>query len=207
LFVAGSTYKKRPLGCIDLSCCCSRGPRRYRPRVAVCMTISSSVTNTIRRLPVRQLFIDNGKKRLCIALDVRPISPRMATVIYPRPRTFALQPPSLRQIRTPQPRPQRIYPFHRSQPFSASARLYRQRRDHKDSFGTRLRKALSETKIKWHPIPVALGIAFLGLSQLYRVNEREKVKRQDEELDDQVESTGRPKRRERIRPTGPWLVF
>jgi hypothetical protein len=151
--------------------------------------------------------VDNGKKRLCIALDVRSIFPRMATVIYPRPRTFALQPRSLRQTRTPQTRPQRIYRFHRSQPFSSSARLYRQRKDYKNSFGTRLRKALAETKIKWYPIPVALGIAFLGLSQLYRVNEREKAKRQDEELEDQVESTGRPKRRERIRPTGPWLVF
>jgi phosphatidylserine decarboxylase len=67
-----------------------------------------------------------------------------------------------------------------------------------------LRKALAETKIKWYPIPVALGIAFLGLGQLYRVNEREKAKRINEEREDGEEPTGRPKRRERIRPTGPW---
>lgn len=80
-------------------------------------------------------------------------------------------------------------------------------KEYNDSFNTRLRKALAETKIKWHPIPVALGIAFLGLAQLYRVNEREKARRFDDEREDDEEPTGRPKRRERIRPSGPWWVI
>ena len=105
----------------------------------------------------------------------------------------------------------------RYQQFSSAARLYQQHGGYKESFGTRLRKALSETKIKWYPIPVGLGIGFLGLGQLYRVNEREKAKLA---LEDDAYSNfagsgenggdegqrGRPKRRERIRPTGPWLV-
>lgn len=101
--------------------------------------------------------------------------------------------------------------------FSSSARLYRQKPHYKDSFGSRLRKALNETKIKWYPIPVGLGIGFLGLGQLYRVNEREKARIREEELEDdgvvkivgsggEGEPGGRPKRRERIRPTGPWFV-
>ena len=107
---------------------------------------------------------------------------------------------------------------HSPRSFSSSARLYRQQPHYKDSFGTRLRKALSETKIKWYPIPVGLGIGFLGLGQLYRVNEREKARIREEEWEDDgvlkmsgsgrdEESSGRPKRRERIRPTGPWSVI
>jgi len=105
----------------------------------------------------------------------------------------------------------------RYQQFSSAARLFQQQGGYKDSFGTRLRKALGETKIKWYPIPVGLGIGFLGLGQLYRVNEREKAKLALED-DANVNFTGsgesrssegqrgRPKRRERIRPTGPWSV-
>jgi phosphatidylserine decarboxylase len=65
-----------------------------------------------------------------------------------------------------------------------------------------------------------LGIGFIGLAQLYRVNEREKARREEEWEDDGYvrstgtngdgsdgESEGRPKRRQRIRPTGPWFVF
>lgn len=117
----------------------------------------------------------------------------------------------------PQLQSQCICRCHKSRPFSSSARLYRQQTNYKESFGTRLRKALNDTKIKWYPIPVGLGIGFLGLGQLYRVNEREKARRREEEAEDdrlvKVIGTGgddapggRPKRRERIRPTGPWFV-
>ena len=103
--------------------------------------------------------------------------------------------------------------------FSSSTKLYRPQPNYKDSFGTRLRKALSETKIKWYPIPVGLGIGFLGLVQFYKVNERERLRREEEWEDDgYVKITGsgeengdgrpggRPKRRERIRPSGPWYA-
>lgn len=109
---------------------------------------------------------------------------------------------------------------HRPRVFSSSARFHRQSNDYKESFGTRLRRALNDTKVTWYHIPVGLGIAFLGLAHLYRVNEREKARRREEEDDDgtvwSVGSGGNgsnegyqdyPKKRERIRPSGPWCVF
>ena len=66
---------------------------------------------------------------------------------------------------------------------------------------------------------MGLGIAFLGLGQIYRVNEREKARRREEDEDGFVRSVGsgddendegyqgRPKRRERVRPSGPWYVI
>lgn len=103
---------------------------------------------------------------------------------------------------------------HCQRPFSTTQRRCVQG----ESFGTRLRRALGNTKIKWYPIPAALGIAFLGLGQLYRVNEREKAKLALEGADDgvvnfsgtgadELDSQGRPKKRKRIRPSGPWFVF
>ncbi|KAH6681792.1 phosphatidylserine decarboxylase-like protein proenzyme [Halenospora varia] len=97
--------------------------------------------------------------------------------------------------------------------FSTSPRLRKEQHEYKESFGTRLRRALGETKIKWYPIPAVVGIGFLGLVQFYRINEREKAKQREEEDNGYVYSSGsddgsgaRPKKRERIRPTGPWQV-
>jgi phosphatidylserine decarboxylase len=66
---------------------------------------------------------------------------------------------------------------------------------------------------------VGLGVGFLGFVQFYKVNERERLRREEEWKDDGyvkiagsvVENgeeglRGRPKRRERIRPSGPWFV-
>lgn len=69
------------------------------------------------------------------------------------------------------------------------------------SFSSRLGRAWSQTKIEWHPIPIGLGIGFLGLWQFYR------VRRDTERLRDQeIEEDGKPPRRKRIRPSGPWQV-
>jgi phosphatidylserine decarboxylase len=131
----------------------------------------------------------------------------MAGTRYARPRKFASQP---RPFRWSSMRPEYISQRgsrpQGPRPFSSSTRRHQQSKEYKESFGTRLRKALAETKIKWYPIPVALGIAFLGVGHFYRVNERERARRIDEESDDGEGVAGRPKRRERIRPTGPWLV-
>ena len=81
------------------------------------------------------------------------------------------------------------------------------------SFRSRLRIALRNTKVEWAPIPVGLGFAVVGAIQFYRVWEREMKTRKQEE--DQAlrssesgesggESHGRPKKRKRIRPSGPW---
>ena len=86
----------------------------------------------------------------------------------------------------------------------------------REPFHRRLRKALRETKVKWYPIPAVLGIGFLGLGQLYRVNEREKKARREEEAEALLryqsgsdgsigtEPQRRRVKRKRIRPSGPW---
>ena len=52
-------------------------------------------------------------------------------------------------------------------------------------------------KIEWYPIPIALGVGFLGLVQGYKVYTREE-KQEDGDLEQ------KPKKRARIRPEGPW---
>ncbi|KAH9870194.1 hypothetical protein J1614_007117 [Plenodomus biglobosus] len=78
----------------------------------------------------------------------------------------------------------------------------------KESFRWRLNAALGKTKIKWEPIPIALGVGFLGAFQLYRIQRREK--HTAAEAGNGAQGAGdpdaRPKKRERIRPTGPWSV-
>ncbi|KAK4453125.1 phosphatidylserine decarboxylase-domain-containing protein [Podospora aff. communis PSN243] len=57
-------------------------------------------------------------------------------------------------------------------------------------------------KIEWYPIPIGLGVGFLGLVQFYKVYSRE----QEKESDKSGEPGQRPKKRPRIRPEGPWQV-
>ncbi|OJJ45697.1 hypothetical protein ASPZODRAFT_133556 [Penicilliopsis zonata CBS 506.65] len=75
----------------------------------------------------------------------------------------------------------------------------------KGSFGSRLRFALRTTKIEWYPIPVGLGIGLLGLLQFYKSQRKEK-ERLEREAAGEVWQDGKPPRRERIRPSGPWQV-
>nr|ALM31992.1 decarboxylase_GME7600 [Daldinia eschscholzii IFB-TL01] len=88
----------------------------------------------------------------------------------------------------------RAYFHHASQKYQNSQR-----------FGSRLRSALKETKVKWYPIPVGLGIGFLGLVQFYKTQAREK-ERLEKEASESDEPGVRPKRRARVRPDGPWQV-
>ncbi|KAK4961780.1 phosphatidylserine decarboxylase 1 [Elasticomyces elasticus] len=82
----------------------------------------------------------------------------------------------------------------------------------KESFASRARTAWRSTNTVWSPIPIALGVAFLGAFQLYRIQKREGRYEEEEwrnraEHPEEYENTGlRPKRRERIRPSGPWSV-
>jgi phosphatidylserine decarboxylase len=89
-------------------------------------------------------------------------------------------------------RPRAVRPFSSSRPSNAP-------------FGTRLRNALRDTKVVWKPIPVGLGIAFLGGFQFYRTQARitdEERARQQAQLED----GSKVPKRERIRPSGPWQV-
>ncbi|KAI0834137.1 putative phosphatidylserine decarboxylase [Hypoxylon sp. FL0890] len=77
-----------------------------------------------------------------------------------------------------------------------------QKYQNNERFGSKLRNALRDTKVRWYPIPVGLGIGFLGLVQFYKTQAREK-----ERLEREAEGDGvRPKKRARIRPDGPWQV-
>ncbi|KAK0511820.1 hypothetical protein JMJ35_005670 [Cladonia borealis] len=99
--------------------------------------------------------------------------------------------------------------------FSKSARARQEQQQDSRPFGTKLRTALRNTKIQWKPIPVGLGIAFLGAVQFYRVRQRE-TRRQYQEDEDDLDGEGRqhdgegnkdrPRKRRRIRPSGPWQV-
>ncbi|KAI9886024.1 MAG: hypothetical protein M1823_002191 [Watsoniomyces obsoletus] len=97
-------------------------------------------------------------------------------------------------------------PYHREQ---QQQQHYR----NQDPFWTRLRRALRDTKVEWRPIPVGLGIAFLGALHFYRVRRRERQKEEDELLRLAAENgdagdggSGKRKRKRRIRPSGPWQV-
>jgi phosphatidylserine decarboxylase len=58
---------------------------------------------------------------------------------------------------------------------------------------------VQDSRIRWYPIPVGLGVGFLGLVQFYKVYTREQEKQAEE---DELEK--RAKRRSRVRTDGPW---
>ena len=66
--------------------------------------------------------------------------------------------------------------------------------------------ALRNTKIQWYPIPVGLGIGFLGLVHFYKTQarERERLEREAAAADGGDPGSGPPKKRPRVRPDGPW---
>lgn len=80
-------------------------------------------------------------------------------------------------------------------------RLYSQQSPKRPKFTSRLRMALGKSKTEWYFIPVGVGIGFLGLVQGYKVYTREK-----ERPEEDVYPGSQPKRRQRIRPDGPWQV-
>lgn len=78
-----------------------------------------------------------------------------------------------------------------------------------EPFRSRLLAALRSTKLDWSPVSISVGIAFLGAFQFYRVRERERKKQEWEDAqsfqnDGDGGEQGRPKKRKRIRPSGPW---
>lgn len=115
-----------------------------------------------------------------------------------------------------------LAPFFRSSPSTPSCGYARPRLHRpfhtspvyrKQSFRTRLGAAWRSTRIVWRPIPLGLGIAFLGAFQSYRIYNTRRRDAEDEEWrrravhpDEYEEGHLRPRRRERVRPTGPWTV-
>ncbi|EXJ94897.1 phosphatidylserine decarboxylase [Capronia coronata CBS 617.96] len=94
--------------------------------------------------------------------------------------------------------------LHQRSHFSNTQKRWKESRgDGKESFTSRLGKAWRETKIEWKPIPIGLGIGFLGLLQFMRVRAREGGAQEGSSETD----GGRPPRRQRIYPTGGgWQV-
>ncbi|KAL8720462.1 MAG: hypothetical protein Q9225_002687 [Loekoesia sp. 1 TL-2023] len=91
--------------------------------------------------------------------------------------------------------------------FPISSRLYSGgARPGQGPFRTRLRTALQRTKIEWRPIPITLGIGFLGAIQFYRVRKREQARQDAEEEEEEKQQSHRPAKRKRIKPSGPWQV-
>ena len=78
-------------------------------------------------------------------------------------------------------RPQSYRPIHgrlqvqQRRCFSNGRRSWEQENKQRDdeSFSSRLGKAWRSTKIEWKPIPIGLGIAFLGLFQFIRIRQRD----------------------------------
>src|SRR2546423_1808012 len=68
-----------------------------------------------------------------------------------------------------------------SRAFTTSRYLFEKQQQHrKESFRSRLSEALRNTRIEWKPIPIGLGIGFLGLLQFARVQQREKQRQEEE---------------------------
>lgn len=79
------------------------------------------------------------------------------------------------------------------------------------------RKPQSQKGMQWFSIPLSVGVGVVGLVHLYRSYRTSSSSREDEkersaqaqegrerpEIPDE-DSTGRPKKRPRIRPDGPW---
>jgi phosphatidylserine decarboxylase len=86
-----------------------------------------------------------------------------------------------------------------------------QQKRHNESFYRRLGAAWRDTRVQWYTIPVGVGIGFLAGTHFYTVTSRERARREEEERalhgePEGPEEPGRPKRRPRVRPSGPWTV-
>ena len=133
-------------------------------------------------------------------------------MVAPRAGIMALRPKRFLQVATTPwqcvfCQQRREWPRH----FSASTKKRSSRKqDGNGPFGTRLRRALRDTKVQWYPIPVGLGIGFLGFTQLYRSQQSSNAQQAEDDVDhhstngDGEGEGNKPRKRKRIRPSGPW---
>ena len=184
-----------------------RARARWSPSKAVsfCPAVTTSCRPFLRKRRRNECIDGANRSGIFVAMNAQNATLKFIRSIRPRNSSLPTLQSPWYTCQTP-----------KSRVFSSSTKRFQQQPGYKDSFNTRLRRALAETKIRWYPIPVGVGIAFLGLGQFYRVREREKA-RQREEDDNYTKFTagreggdldreGKPKKRARIRPTGPWCV-
>lgn len=72
----------------------------------------------------------------------------------------------------------------------------------KQSFRSKLGAALGKTKIEWYPIPVGVGIGFLGVITFLKARKAEGRRQERECSGEKNVFAGQP----RVRPSGPWHV-
>lgn len=97
--------------------------------------------------------------------------------------------------------------YTQTSPFILQSQRCNSSNTHTDqSFFKRLRSSLKSTKIEWYPIPVGLGIGFLGLLQYTKIRNREVRKAEEEQEHQRTANGGDPKQPKKIRPTGPWYT-
>lgn len=99
-------------------------------------------------------------------------------------------------------------PTSRSLRSSGLGRFY-QRTTHRRGYASQQKSSKNDSRTRWRPIPVALGVAFLGVFQLYRLQTRDDRQREREWRDRnpvEEDEEERVRRRDRIRPSGPWSV-
>ena len=99
----------------------------------------------------------------------------------------------------------RLETLHR-RTFTCARCLKRGQQHREETFGSKLGKAWRKTRIEWKPIPIGLGIGFLGFLQFLKVQAREGPIEKGPGSPDDIEPGKRPPKRERIRPSGPWQV-
>ena len=63
--------------------------------------------------------------------------------------------------------------FTLSRLFSHSIRHNKNQKHRKKAFIFKLRRALRSTKVQWRPIPIGLGVGFLGIFQFYRIQRKD----------------------------------
>ncbi|KAK3705265.1 phosphatidylserine decarboxylase 1 [Vermiconidia calcicola] len=125
----------------------------------------------------------------------------------PTPRLTPRSPP----FRSPIPPPSKRLQQQQRRTFTSTSRprFSGTQAHRKASFSSRLGSAWRRTPVKWQPIPFALGVAFLGAFQFYRIQERERRKQEEEYLREHEDGSDgggvRPKKRDRVRPSGPWI--
>ena len=88
--------------------------------------------------------------------------------------------------------------------FTSSSARRQQAHSSKESARARLRN----TKIEWYWLPATAGIAFVGGLQSYRMYSTAQAKKEEEEeASIYSDSSGKPKKRKRIKPDGPWYMI
>jgi hypothetical protein len=107
---------------------------------------------------------------------------------------------------------------HRRINFSISSRARSQQQQQQQqhnhhrsqSYGSRLKYAFNNAKVEWYTIPAALGIGCLGVMQFYKISRREAARTQEDDRASTYangdDEDPKPKKRPKIRPSGPWLV-